>query len=296
MKTGISGRTRLYGLLGSPVGHSGSPAMYNYSFKRLGIDGVYLAFDVPLEKLAEGVAAMRALHVGGFNITMPCKSAVLRYLDELTPAVRLIGACNTVTADEEGRLTGHNTDGTGFVRNLREHGVDVKGKRLVVFGAGGAATAICVQAALEGAAQVAIFNRNDKFYPNGQRVAQRIAQAVPGCRTGICRMEDQTALAEAVEGCDILVNATRVGMRPLDKVTLVDPLLFRRELVVADAVYEPEETRMLREARNAGCRTVGGLGMLLWQGVDAFRLFTGRDMPVEKVAERFFWPRADGAL
>lgn len=288
MEPRISGRTRLYGLLGSPVGHSGSPAMYNYSFDRLGIDGVYLAFDVPLDELADGVAAMRALHVGGFNVTMPCKSAVLQYLDELTPAVRLIGACNTVTVDGDGRLTGYNTDGTGFVRNLREHGVDVGGKRLVVFGAGGAAPAVCAQAALEGAAQVSIFNRNDEFYSNGQRVAQRIAQAVPGCRTEIHCLEDREAVSEAVAGCDILVNATKAGMCPLDDVTLVDPSLFRQELVVADTVYNPRETRMLREAKAAGCRTVGGLGMLLWQGSAAFKLFTGKEMPHKEVQEKFF--------
>lgn len=288
MEPRISGRTRLYGLLGSPVGHSGSPAMYNYSFDRLGIDGVYLAFDVPLDELAGGVAAMRALHVGGFNVTMPCKGAVLQYLDELTPAVQLIGACNTVTVGGDGRLTGHNTDGIGFVRSLREHGVDVGGKRLVVFGAGGAAPAVCAQAALEGAVQLSIFNRKDEFYPNGQRVAQRIARTIPGCRTDIHCLEDRKAVSDAVAGCDILVNATKAGMYPLDDVTLVDPSLFRHELVVADTVYNPSETRMLREAKAAGCRTVGGLGMLLWQGSAAFKLFTGKEMPYKEVQEKFF--------
>lgn len=285
----ISGYTGLYGLLGSPVGHSGSPAMYNYSFARAGIDAVYLAFDIPLEQLEQGVASMRALHAGGFNVTMPCKKAVLAYLDKLTPAVELIGACNTVTVDEKGALTGHNTDGIGFIQNLKRHGVDVRGRRLVVFGAGGAAPAICAQAALDGAAEICMFNRSDSFYPNGQAVAERIARAVPGCRISMAPLEQRSALEEAVAGCDILVNATRAGMRPLDGLSLADPAWFRPDLVVADTVYDPRDTLMIQQAKAAGCRlALGGIGMLLWQGAAAFRLFTGRDMPVDEVSAQFF--------
>ena len=142
MENRINGHTRLFCLIGSPVGHSGSPAMYNYSFDRLGLDNAYLAFDIPLEKTGEAVEALKLLHVGGFNITMPCKTEVAKYLDDLSPAARLIGACNTVTVSEDGKLTGHNTDGVGFVRNLKEHGVDVSGKKIVVLGAGGAANSV----------------------------------------------------------------------------------------------------------------------------------------------------------
>lgn len=290
MESRINGHTRLYCLIGSPVGHSGSPAMYNYTFERTGIDAAYLAFDIPLEKVEEGVAALKALHVSGFNITMPDKTAVAGLVDEVSPAARLIGACNTVTVDEAGRLTGHNTDGIGFVRNLHENGVEVKGKKLVVLGAGGAATAICVQAALDGASEIAIFNRGQgSFFPNGQRTVEKIAQAVPACKASITPLEDGAALAEAVKHCDILVNATKVGMKPLDGETLIDPALFRGDLVVADTVYNPRETRMIREARAAGCKAaVGGIGMLLWQGVAAFKLFTGKDMPAQEVLEKFF--------
>lgn len=289
MEARISGHTKLFCLIGSPVGHSGSPAMYNYSFDRTGIDAAYLAFDIPLEQVKEGVAALKTLQVGGFNITMPCKTAVAELLDELSPAAKLIGACNTVTVDEDGRLTGHNTDGCGFVRNLLEHGVEVQGKKLVVLGAGGAATAICVQAALDGASEIAIFNRKDEFYANGEHTVEKLTQAVPGCKVGITPLEDSAALAEAVKGCDILVNATRVGMKPLDGETLIDPALFRSDLVVADTVYNPRETRMIQEAKAAGCKAaIGGIGMLLWQGVAAFKLFTGKDMPAQEVLEKFF--------
>lgn len=290
MDSRISGHTKLYCLIGSPVGHSGSPAMYNYSFARTDVDAAYLAFDIPLEKVEEGLAALKTFKVGGFNITMPCKTAVAGLVDELSPAAKLIGACNTVTVSEDGKLTGHNTDGIGFVRNLHEHGVEVKGKKLVVLGAGGAATAICVQAALDGAAEIAIFNRgHGDFFPNGQRTVEKLAQAVPGCKASITPLEDKEALAAAVHNCDILVNATKVGMKPLDGETLIDPALFRDDLVVADTVYNPRETRMIQEAKAAGCTTaVGGIGMLLWQGVAAYKLFTGKDMPAQEVLEKFF--------
>lgn len=289
MEARISGHTKLFCLIGSPVGHSGSPAMYNYSFARTGIDAAYLAFEIPLEQVKEGVAALKTLQVGGFNITMPCKTAVAELLDELSPAAKLIGACNTVTVGEDGKLTGHNTDGMGFVRNLHENGVEVQGKKLVVLGAGGAATAICVQTALDGASEIAIFNRKDEFYANGEHTVEKLRQAVPGCKVSITPLEDSAALAEAVKGCDILVNATKVGMKPLDGETLIDPALFRSDLVVADTVYNPRETRMIQEAKAAGCRAaIGGIGMLLWQGAAAFKLFTGEEMPTQEVLENFF--------
>ena len=289
MDSRISGHTKLYCLIGSPVGHSGSPAMYNYSFARTGVDAAYLAFEIPLDKVQEGVAALKTFQVGGFNVTMPDKTAVAGIVDDLSPAARLIGACNTVTVGEDGTLTGHNTDGIGFVRNLHEHGVEVQRKKLVVLGAGGAATAICVQAALDGAAEIAIFNRKDEFYANGELTVEKLRQAVPACKASITPLEDGAALAEAVKGCDILVNATKVGMKPLDGETLIDPASFRPELVVADTVYNPRETRMIQEAKAAGCKAaVGGIGMLLWQGVAAYKLFTGKDMPAQEVLEKFF--------
>ncbi len=212
MESRISGHTKLFCLIGSPVGHSGSPAMYNYTFERLGIDAAYLAFDIPLEQVEAGVEALKTLGVGGFNVTMPDKTAVSHLVDELSPAAKLIGACNTVTVDENGKLTGHNTDGVGFVRNLHEHGVEVKGKKLVVMGAGGAATAICMQTALDGAAEIAIFNRTGyDFYSNGELTVQKLAEAVPNCKVTIQPLQDKEALAEAVNHCDILVNATKVG-------------------------------------------------------------------------------------
>ena len=211
----------------------------------------------------------KTLHVGGFNVTMPDKTAAAGLVDAISPAAKLIGACNTVTVGDDGKLTGHNTDGIGFVQNLREHAVEVCGKRLVVLGAGGAATAICVQAALDGAQEIAIFNRADEFYVNGERTVEKLCAAVPACRVSIHPLEDAEALESAVKDCDILVKATKVGMKPLDGQSLVDAKLLRKDLVVADTVYNPRKTLLIEQAESAGCTAIGGIGMLLWRGVVA---------------------------
>lgn len=289
MELQISGHTQLYCLLGSPVGHSGSPAMYNYSFARTGVNAVYLAFDIPQNKLAEGIAAIKALHIKGFNVTMPNKAAVIKYLDEITPAAKLIGACNTVTVAEDGRLIGYNTDGIGFFNNMRANGIELQGKKLVILGAGGAASSICVQAALDGASQITVFNRQDEFYVNGVKIVNKLTDSVPACRTTIHDIADHTLLSRQIKDCDILINATKVGMKPMDGVSLVEPSLLRPDLVVADTVYNPLETRLIQDAKAAGCKAViGGIGMLLWQGVAAFKLFTNQEMPREEVQEKFF--------
>ena len=290
MEKRINGHTRFYALIGSPVGHSGSPAMYNYSFEKLGIDAAYLAFDVPVEKTEDAVNALRTLHAGGFNVTMPCKTAVAQLVDRLSPAAELVGACNTVVFEEDGTMTGHMTDGTGFVRNLREHGVEIKDKKIVLLGTGGAATAIAVQAALDGVAEIAIFNRKDGFYANGEKTVEKIRKAVSSIRkVSIEDLDDTELLGKVIGESDILINATRAGMSPMEDVIPVPAEFLRPELAVADVVYNPKETLLIKKAKEAGCRAaVGGSGMLLWQGVAAFELYTGQEMPVQEVKERFF--------
>ena len=290
MEKRINGHTRLYALIGSPVGHSGSPAMYNYSFEKLGFDAAYLAFDVPVEKTEDAVNALRTLHAGGFNVTMPCKTAVAQLVDRLSPAAELVGACNTVVFEEDGTMTGHMTDGTGFVRNLREHGVEIKDKKIVLLGTGGAATAIAVQAALDGVAEIAIFNRKDEFYANGEKTVEKIRKAVSSIRkVSIEDLDDTELLGKVIGESDILINATRAGMSPMEDVIPVPAEFLRPELAVADVVYNPKETLLIKKAKEAGCRAaVGGSGMLLWQGVAAFELYTGQEMPVQEVKERFF--------
>lgn len=263
--------------------------MYNYSFNKLGIDSAYLAFDITLDKMPEALAAIHTFNVGGFNITMPGKRDVLKYVDEVSPAANLIGASNTVVVTEEGKLVAHNTDGIGFVRNLQEHGVEVKNQKIVLLGAGGAATAIAVQTALDGAADIMIFNIKDEFFANAEATAAKLNEAVPSCNVTVEDMANQEALEKAIDQANILVNATKMGMKPLEADSLIRPAYFRKDLVVADTVYNPRQTVLIKEAEKAGCKAaIGGIGMLLWQGVAAFKLFTGQDMPVKEVEAEFF--------
>lgn len=289
MERRISGRTGMFCLIGTPVGHSGSPAMYNYSFQKTSLDNVYLAYDIPLEKTEEAVQALRVLGCKGFNVIMPCKTKVAELVDELSDAAKLIGACNTVVV-KDGKLYGNNTDGMGFVRNLKENGVDVKGKKMTIMGAGGAATAVQIQSALEGAAKISIFNRADEFYANAEHTKAKIKEMLPECDVNVYPLEDTEKLYAEIRDSDILVNATKVGMKPLDGQSLIeDTSVFRPDPVVADVVYNPKETKFVQDAKAAGCKVaVGGIGMLLWQGAAAFKLFTGEDMPTDEVYELFF--------
>lgn len=288
MERRISGHTGLLALIGSPVGHSGSPAMYNYSFEKLGLDYAYVAFDIKIEEVADAIAAMKTFKMRGCNVTMPCKTEVVKHMDELSPAAKIIGAVNTIVNDN-GRLTGHMTDGEGFVKNLLDHGVDVKGKKITVAGGGGAATAIQVQCALDGAREISIFNIKDDFFARTLETAEKIRKEVPGCIVNVYDIADTAKMTEEILSSDIFANATIVGMKPMDDQSVVKDLAaFHKDLVVADAVYNPIETKLLREAKEAGCKCVGGKGMLLWQGVAAFKLYTGCDMPVNEVKEMFF--------
>lgn len=284
----ISGRTGLFALIGTPVGHSKSPVMYNYSFKKLDLDYRYLAFDITVDKVKEALLAIKTFNIKGANVTMPCKSAVTEYMDELSPAARIIGACNTIVNDN-GKLVGHITDGVGYVRNLKENGIEVKGKKITIMGAGGAATAIQVQCALDGAREISIFNAKDDFYKRAEQTVENIKKDVPECVVNLHDLEDTNKLYEEIESSDILTNATLIGMKPYDNETNIkDTSVLRKDLVVTDVVYNPKKTKMIEDAEANGCKAIGGLGMLLYQGAEAFNLYTGLEMPVEEVNELCF--------
>ena len=288
MEKRITGHTGLLALIGSPVGHSASPLMYNYSFEKLGLDYAYVAFDVKEQDVKAALDAMRLFQMRGMNVTMPDKVEAARHVDELSPAAQIIGAVNTIV-NENGKLVGHITDGEGFVNNLKDHGIDIRGKKIAIAGGGGAATAIQVQCALDGAGEIVIFNKKDGFFERTLETAERIRKAVPSCEVKVYDLDDTEKMTEEIGDSDIFVNATIVGMKPMDDQSVVKDLsALRPGLVVADIVYNPEETLLLKQAKAAGCICVGGKGMLLWQGVAAFKLFTGEDMPVEEVKERFY--------
>ena len=281
MEKRISGHTGLMGLFGTPVGHSGSPAMYNFSFQHDGLDYAYLAFDVTEEQMPKVFETIRLLNMRGGNFTMPCKNVAAELVDKLSPAAEIIGACN-VFVNDNGVITGHVTDGVGFVKNLEVNGVDVKGKKTVVLGAGGAATAIQVQLALDGVKEVAIFNVRDKFFDRAEGTKDKLAEKCPECVVTVNDLEDKEKLAEAVNNCDIVINATTMGMKPHDDISLIDKSLYRKDLVVADTVYSPEKTKMILEAEEAGCKAIGGKGMLQHQGAVNYELFVGKKMPLEE--------------
>lgn len=280
----ISAHTALYALIGSPVAHSLSPAMHNYSFRACGIDAVYLAFDVTEKDLPKAVDAMRALGIRGYNVTMPLKTAVMDHLDEIDEQAALVGAVNTIT-NEDGRLKGYSTDGEGFVRNLKSHGIEVHGKRIALAGAGGAARSILSSLCRHGAAQVTLLKRRNAGFADAEQMLKRQASFAPDTTLSI---EETEAADEVALDAEIFINATNVGMRPHEDRSILTAAAFHEGLVVADAVYDPLETKLLREAKEAGLTTVDGRGMLLWQGAVAFHLFTGSEMPVKEVEEMFF--------
>ena len=284
----INGKTTTLALIGDPVGHSLSPQMHNYACELLGLNYVYVAYTVKEDGVPAAFDAMRALGIRGFNVTMPCKIAAFEQADRHSEASRIIGACNTIINDG-GVLTGHITDGEGYVSMLRDKGVEIAGKKITVCGAGGAGTAIAVQCALDGAKAVSIFNRKSRSWDRALETAEKIRAFRPDCSVSVCDLADQALLSEEIAGSDILANGTNLGMKPHeDRMVVEDASVFRPGLIVTDAVYNPLETKMLKLAKEAGCLTFGGKGMLLWQGVAAFKLFTGCDMPVEEVKARYF--------
>lgn len=284
----ITGHTGFTGLLGSPVAHSLSPMMHNEAFRILGLDYVYLCFDVNEQCLEEAVKGLKVCGIRGFNLTMPDKTKMAELADELSPAAKIIGAVNTVVNDN-GRLTGHNTDGVGFLRSVRDAGFDITGQSVTILGAGGAATAICAQAALDGAASIRIFARpKSRFHGRTLKLVDTINQST-GCRAELWDQADISALKKSLETSLLLVNATSVGMAPDTENSLIsDMSLLPPSLTVSDIIYNPRETRLLRLARESGHKTFNGMYMLLYQGAEAFRLWTGLEMPVNVIREKYF--------
>ncbi len=274
----LSGNTRLLGIIGHPVGHSLSPHMHNAAFFRDGMDYVYIAMDVRPDCLPEAVEGLKALGFAGFNVTMPYKEAILSLLDELDETARLSGAVNTVVV-EEGRLRGLNTDGSGFVEACREAEVSFAGRRVLILGAGGAAAAIAAAVLGEGASRLDIANRTVE---KAERLRKTLWAVARGAEIGVYPLEKVVPVAADAE---IVVNATYLGMKEEDPLPLTAESL-SAEKVVCDAVYRTgEETALIRRARKMGARTVPGGRMLLYQGVQAQRIWTGREPNVEVMSD-----------
>ncbi len=275
---GPTGRTKVCGIIGDPIEHTMSPVMHNAAFKNKGVDYVYLAFRVKKEELGRAIEGMRALNMRGLNITIPHKVAVIQFLDELDHLADKIGAINTIV-NNDGVLKGYNTDATGFLQALRERGIEPKGKRVVVLGAGGASRAISFILAERGSSLV-ILNRT---WDKAKICADRISEIFQSEATALKLNREN--LAAALSQADILVNATSVGMSPNINETPVTSNLLKPGLVVFDIVYNPIKTRLRREAEEAGAKTISGLDMLVWQGALAFEKWTGLKAPVGVMRE-----------
>ena len=276
----ITGHTELIGLMAYPIRHSSSPAMHNEAFAQLGLDYAYLAFEVTNETLEDAVKGIRALQLKGSNVSMPNKTVVGQYLDELSPAAKLCGAVNTIV-NENGKLTGHITDGIGYMASLKDNGIDVIGKKMTIAGAGGAATAIEIQAALDGVKEMSIFNIKDKFWENAEKTIEKI-RANTDCVVNLYDLDDKDKLKEEIADSYLFAQATGVGMKPLEGQSVIpDTSSLRPDLIVTDTVYAPRQTKLLEQAEEAGCKCMNGLGMMLFQGDAAFHLWTGKHMPLE---------------
>ena len=275
-KNMISGKTKICALIGDPVEHTMSPAMHNAAFKKLGLDYLYIPFRVKPEQLPQAVAGLRALNVRGFNITIPHKVSVIPLLDGLDPLAEKIGAVNTVVNDG-GMLWGFNTDAEGFLRALMGCGIEPGSKNIVILGAGGASRAISYILAAKGA-NLTILNRKLEL-----DWAEDIARLIHQDLARDVKVGELTPrrLAIALDGADILVNATSVGMSPAGGKSPVPAKLLKSSLVVFDIVYNPIMTRLLKEAKDAGARVIGGIDMLAWQGALAFEKWTGRPAPLD---------------
>ena len=280
----ITGHTELIGLIATPIRHSSSPRMHNEAFAKLGLDYAYLAFEVCTEDLEDTIKGFRAMKVRGSNVSMPNKTVVHKYLDKLSDAAEMCGAVNTIVNDD-GVLTGHITDGIGYMSGLKDAGIDIIGKKMTIVGAGGAATAIQVQAALDGVKELSIFNRKDEFYERAQKTVKDINEKT-NCKATLYDLEDLDKLKEEIASSYIFTNATGMGMKPLEGQTYIpDKSFLREDLIVTDVVYAPAETALLKMAKEVGCKTLNGFPMMLFQGAAAFKLWTNQDMPIEHVKE-----------
>ncbi len=269
----VSGKTKVFCVIGDPIAHSLSPVMHNAAFKHLKIDAVYVAFNVKDGMLQDAVKGVRSLGICGMNVTMPHKTAIVNYLDESDATSKFVGAVNTVL-NAGGKLIGFNTDGIGALKALEENGVKPRGKKFLLLGAGGAGKAIAFQLAQE-ADELVILNRDaNKARVLADTLRKRFNKKVVG------ESLSHSVLGNWIRDVDVLINATSVGMNPHPNETLVEKSLLRPELVVMDIIYDPVETRLLKDAKSVGSKVIYGIEMLVFQGAASFAIWFNRSAPV----------------
>ena len=307
----INNETELYAFFADPADHSLSPLMYNTSFRELGMNRCYFASCIPDGGIRKAMVKVRTLGIKGVNISMPHKQSVIGELDEIDELAELCEAVNTVVAydanyermqmpsdssafdtrwrseDSFGEiiLKGYNTDALGAAMAIKEMGIDISGKDVVLFGLGGAGKAVLSGLAKEGAKGISVFVRSDN--PDYHIFAKKISNYYSGTLISICNLNQKELLRDKVLNSHILVNCTNVGMGNLEGYSIIpDESYLHKDLFVMDAIYSPSKTRLLEQAESAGCKNcINGLPMLINQGVVAFELYTGEKMPVEIIRD-----------
>ncbi|KXA97763.1 shikimate dehydrogenase [candidate division MSBL1 archaeon SCGC-AAA259I09] len=270
----ISGKTKTVGLIGNPVEHSISPAMHNAAFEEKNLDYVYVAFQVKKDSLSDAISGIRSLGIEGVNVTIPHKTTVIRNLDEVVDTARKIGAVNTIKK-KGNKLIGFNTDGIGALKSLQNEIGKIDNRKTLLLGAGGAARAIAFTL-VEAGAKLTISNRT---LAKGEKLAEEIKEKTG--RKTFSIPQKRSDLAKVIKETEILINSTSVGMHPDEDKALVKSDAMHKNLIVMDVVYNPLQTRLLKEAEKAGAKTINGLEMLVHQGVASFEIWTGEKAPTE---------------
>ncbi|RVU55210.1 shikimate dehydrogenase [Anaerosphaera multitolerans] len=286
MTNRIQGTTGLIGLLGNPLKHSRSPHMHNSAFEKLNLDYVYLCFELGKEDLEKGIDALKTFNALGSNITFPNKQEVLKYLDHISEDAEIIGSVNTVKIDPNTKeITGYNTDGAGFIASIEEQNIDYKNKKVVLIGVGGAGRAIAIQLAYEGVSELIIKELDEKL---ASEVKKTIEDNIKTCKVKL--IGDEEALTEELKDSVLLINATPLGMKGREEMCAISGpgVIPSRDIFVYDIVYDPRETKLMKYAKEAGCRTCNGINMMIWQGALAFKIWLGVDMPQDYVRKELF--------
>ena len=278
---------KVVGLIGYPLGHSISPAMHNAAFKQLGLDYEYVPFEVEPKDLPEALKGLRALHIAGFNVTIPHKESIVPLLDEVLKLARVMGAVNTVL-NQEGKLIGYNTDGAGFIDSLKEDAkTNPHGKKTVVLGAGGAGRAVSTMLAEAGVKHLVLADVQEE---KAKELSEYIDSYFDLTCDFVCVNSEE--LQRALDQADILVNATPIGMHPkIDESPLSEKIKLHPKLLVYDLIYNPSQTKLLKKAKASGSKTCSGLGMLVRQGALAFTIWTGKEAPINTM-----WKAAEESL
>ncbi len=284
MRTIISGETKLAGVIAQPIKHSLSPMIHNTAYHYLGIDAVYLAFEVEQQQLEKAIESIRGLNMLGVNISMPYKKQAYDLCDEISERAKLIGVVNTII-NKDNQLVGDNTDGLGFIGSLWDHQVSVTGKIMTLLGAGGAAKAVICQSALEGVKEINVFKRNNDSFETVKKDLEKVAIKTK-TTIHIHDYQNKELMKKMIEKSQIIVNATQIGMGEDMSIPIYNSDLIHSSHTVVDLIYHPLETSFLKEAKGKGAVTINGLGMLVHQAAYAFELMTDKQMPVKQIKQK----------